>query len=140
MWSACSSPAAARTSTSRSRSAWPARSCVSARQRPLVPLRSFQCPPPKADAEALGPQDSREFWALFVWSRKEEHGGARDEALPGERVGGKTRAAGDTGVGRPDAGADGRSEVLRPARHVAARIAADLGLRRVGLRRGARLR
>ena len=43
-------------------------------------------------------------------------------------------------MGRPDAGADGRPQVLRPARHVAARDPADHRLRRVGVRRGARLR
>src|SRR5439155_11288090 len=31
-------------------------------------LGSGQCSPPKAGAEALGPQESRDSWALFVWS------------------------------------------------------------------------
>ena len=51
--------------------------------------------------------------------------------------GGRARGA---RVGARDARGDGRPEVLRPARHVAARDAADQRLRRVGVRRRARVR
>ena len=51
--------------------------------------------------------------------------------------GGRARGA---RVGARDARGDGRPEVLRPARHVAARDAAARRVRRVRLRRGARLR
>src|SRR5207245_4164598 len=63
-------------------------------------------------------------------------------ALPRERQRCGREAGGARGarVGGRDAGEDGRPQVLRPARHVAARDAAAVGIRRVGLRRRARLR
>ena len=48
--------------------------------------------PRKAGAEALGPQDFRVL-GPFCLVRKEEHGGGRDEALPGERLRGEAGAA-----------------------------------------------
>src|SRR4029453_5411017 len=87
-----------------------------------------------------GLRTQRESWALFVWSERRRDGDRRGEALPGKRLGGEAGAEGNTGVGGPDAGADGRPEVLRPGRGLAARYPADLFLRRVRLRRGPRLR
>ena len=53
---------------------------------------------------------------------------------------GAARRAGGARVGDRDPGADGRPEVLRPVRPLAAHDAAGERVRRVGLRRGARLR
>src|SRR3954469_14321176 len=65
---ACSSEAAARTSTSRCPSDSPARSCGPAsRRRPRLSLSCVQRSPPKVGAEALGPHDYAS-WALFCWS------------------------------------------------------------------------
>src|SRR5919201_1008327 len=49
----------------RARSAW-----AETRRRPHRPLPWVQRSPPTARAEALGPQDSRESWGLFVWSER----------------------------------------------------------------------
>src|SRR3954462_444468 len=80
-------------------------------------------------------------WGFFRGPARVERkadGGDREgtEALPRRR----RRAASDVRVVAGDPGGDGRPEVLRPARHVAARLAADRLVRRVGVRRGSRLR
>ena len=66
-----------------------------------------------------------ESWALFLWSTIGRSGdvGARDEALPRERRGRARRTRGAR-VGRETTRDDGRPQVLRPARHVAAHDAA----------------
>src|SRR6266545_4964633 len=77
-----------------------------------------------------------EPWGFFRGPERRKDVGAGGEALhrPG---GGRARGA---HVGAGDARRNGRPEVLRPARHVAARLAADQRLRRVGVRGRARLR
>ena len=102
-----------------------------------VPLRSS---PPQAPAEAMGPQDFRVLGPFFVVRRTggTHHGGDRDEALPRERD--AARRARGAGVGDRDARPDGRPEVLRPVRPLAAHDAAVDVVRRVRLRRGPGLR
>ena len=87
----------------------------------------------------MEPQDSQESWGFFAFKEGEDERD-RDEALHGERAEDDARGQEAIDLGGRDAGPDGRPEVLRPARALAAHDAADLGLRRVGLRRGARLR
>src|SRR5829696_3345231 len=87
----------------------------------------------------MEPQDSREPWGFFAFKEGESERD-RDEALPGERAEDDARGQGGDCLGRPDAGPDGRPEVLRPARDLAAHDPADLGLRRDLVRRRARLR
>ena len=91
---------------------------------------------------AMAPRSFLELRALFLWSRRKASRdvGARGEALPAERRRDAARRARGARVGVRDARLDGRPEVLRPARHVAAHDAAAAGVRRVRLRRGARLR
>jgi hypothetical protein len=87
----------------------------------------------------MRPQDSRSP-GPFLWSEQRRRDGGRGTAVPGERQRRAACATRSAGVGGRDAGPDGRPEVLRPARRVAAPDAAAFGLRRVGLRRRARLR
>ena len=112
----------------RSRRATPTRPTRCSTRRDLdmsgrfanVPPRSS---PPKAPAEAMGPQDFRVL-GPFSWSDAQEGRdvGARDEALPRERdAARRTRGA---RVGDRDARPDGRPEVLRPVRPLAAHDAA----------------
>ena len=89
----------------------------------------------------MAPQ-SFQLWALFLWSNGGGDGdvGDREQALPGEwrrDAAGRPRGA---RVGGRDARLDGRPEVLRPARHVAAHDAAAARTRRRRVRGRARLR
>ncbi len=68
------------------------------------------------------------------------HVRAGDEALPTERRRDAARRARGTRMGLRDARLDGRPEVLRSARHVAAHDVAPASPRRVRVRRRARLR
>src|SRR6476661_2840434 len=96
--------------------------------------------PSQARAEATGPHDITS-WGLFSWSSTccSTTGGGRGRhregvaALPRGRRG----AAGGARVVARDERGDGRPEVLRPARDVAARLAAGRLVRRVRLRRRA---
>src|ERR671925_1930059 len=87
----------------------------------------------------MWPRDLFASWGFFCWSERRFDGGG-GTALPGERERGAAGAARGDRVGGPDAGPDGRPKVLRPARALAARDAAALRVRRVRVRRGARLR
>src|SRR5207244_3328476 len=110
------------------------------------PVASLRCrlgrPPQKAGAEAMEPQNSvRVLGSFFVVpSWKERHVRRRDEALSGKRAGECARRPRGPGVGTRDHGTDGRPEVLRPARDVAAHDAADPRPRRIRLRRRPRVR
>ena len=73
-----------------------------------------------------------ESWGFFRGPKGGAGVGDRDQALP--------RGRGRPRVGAGDARRDGRPEVLRPARHVAAHDAARPRVRRVRVRRGARVR
>ena len=89
----------------------------------------------------MRPWDFLESRAFFCWSdRKERHVRAGDEALHRERGEGSPRCTGSDRVGRPDPGAARRPEVLRPTRALAAHDSAAERVRRVGVRRGPRLR
>src|SRR5436309_15764758 len=78
---------------------------------------------------------------LFSWSKEAwRDGGARDEAVPGERRRDRACAARGARMGGADPRADGRPQVLRPARPLAARLATDEGARRGRVRGGPRLR
>src|SRR5215212_3718026 len=80
-------------------------------------------------------------WGFFVGPTREGTDvGARVQALPGKREQDGDRGAPRDRVGRRDPGADGRPQVLRPARLVAAHDAAGVGVRGVRLRRRSRLR
>src|SRR5438552_2095511 len=57
-----------------------------------------------------------ESWAFFCWSKRRRRDGGRGTALPGQWRRRAARAARRARVGGPDAGADGRPQVLRPAR------------------------
>ena len=79
--------------------------------------------------------------AFFVGpTRRRRHVRAGDEALHRERGEGSSRRTRGDRVGRADAGAARRPEVLRPARALAAHDAAAERIRRVRVRRGPRLR
>src|SRR5438876_12337429 len=81
-------------------------------------------------------------WGFFDGPRR--RGGAdvrdRDQALPREWRGDGAGGARGARMGAGDARVDGRPEVLRPARNLAARVAADPGARRVRVRGRPRLR
>src|SRR6187397_2829822 len=79
------------------------------------------------------------LWGLSAFNGR-RRGGGTSQALPGERRRGKTGAGRGARMGGPDTGVDGRPQVLRPARLVAAHDAAAHILRRVLLRRGTRVR
>src|SRR5207248_11180396 len=85
---------------------------------------------------------SVEPWALFLWSETRTRPGK--DGYVGARVKeihrGRGLARGGAGVRGLRRSADGRSEVLRPARHLAARLAADPHVQRRRLRRGPRVR
>ena len=88
--------------------------------------------PPKARAEAMAPQ-AREFCphlGLFLWSKTTEES-EMSELEEKHYIGRAAVRARGARVGAGDARRDGRPEVLRPARHVAARLAAARRLRRV---------
>src|SRR5215204_1416367 len=78
---------------------------------------------------------------LFSWSNSgRRDGSGRGEAVPPERRRGRPGPGGGARVGARRRGEDGRPEVLRPARVVAAHDAPTLGVPRERLRRGPRLR
>ena len=81
--------------------------------------------PPKAGAEAMGLRTPES--GSFRSDGRRRHVSGRDEALPGER---RRRAAAAREAlewARETTAHDGRPEVLRPARHLAAHDAADRG-------------
>ncbi len=81
-----------------------------------------------------------ESWGLFCWSERRRDVGARRAALPTERRRGSAGRTRGARVGERDARGDGRPEVLRPARDVAARVPPRARVRRRRVRRRARLR
>src|SRR4051812_7963308 len=79
-----------------------------------------------AARKATKPRDPGGPGAFFVvQKRRKRDVGDRDAALPRQRRRGEAGAARGARVGGPDAGPDGRPEVLRPARVVAAHDPAD---------------
>ena len=99
-------------------------------------------PPTQAGAEATRPHDFRVVGPFFVvqHSAQKEDEDGRDREGAAALPRGRRRAARGARVVARDECRDGRPEVLRPARHVAARDAADRLVRRVRVRRGPRLR
>src|SRR5437763_9180731 len=100
--------------------------------RPAGELSSF--PASVAEGARRGNEASGlvESWAFFCWSNRRRGDGGRGTALPGQR---RRRTAGaprSARMGGPDAGSNGRPQVLRPARRVAAHDAAADRIRRVG--------
>ena len=81
---------------------------------------------------------SRDPWGFFIGPEGGTHAGDDGQALLGKRDAAGARGGGR--LGDRDEDEDGRPQVLRPARLVAAHDPAGDGVRRVRVRRGARLR